>query len=179
MRVSRILIVFALVVTCSIRPPAAGADEIIDRVLAVVAGDLITLSDVRAATALGLVDPGAAQDPIRAVLSRLIDRALVINEVNRYAPPEPAPAAIVQRIDELALRLGSREALEETQARVGVDARRLQDIVREDLRIRAYLAQRFTLDTPERTAGAIAAWIDGLRRRADIADLYTNERQSR
>ena len=48
-------------------PPASrvAIAETIDRVLAVVAGDLIALSDVNAA-GLGLVTPSGAADPIRA-----------------------------------------------------------------------------------------------------------------
>src|SRR4029077_16972431 len=63
--------------------------ETIDRVLAVVAGQLITLSDVTAATDLGLQTAEGAADPVRAVLTKLIDRELVLAEVDRYAPAEP------------------------------------------------------------------------------------------
>src|SRR6185436_10506172 len=55
---------------------------------------LIMQSDVMAARQLGLVSPGNAPDPNRAVLSILIDRALVLAEVDRYAPPEPSVQAI-------------------------------------------------------------------------------------
>jgi hypothetical protein len=151
---------------------SARADEIIDRVLAVVAGDLITLSDVRAARELGLVDPGNAADPMRAVLSRLIDRSLVLNEVNRYAPPEPTAEAIEQQIGELRSQLGSAQTFDATLTKVGVALEQLRDVVRGDLRIRAYLAQRFTADTPVRSQAAINDWVDGLRRRAEIVDLY-------
>src|SRR5437588_8159692 len=58
--------------------------ETIDRVLAVVAGQVIMLTDVIAARDLGLVTPEGA-DPIRGVLARLIDRELVLAEVERYA----------------------------------------------------------------------------------------------
>jgi hypothetical protein len=151
---------------------SASADEIIDRVLAVVAGDLITLSDVRAARELGLVDPGNAADPTRAILLRLIDRVLVLNEVNRYAPPEPTLDAIDQQIGELRRQLGSVQTFEATLMNVGVAIEQLRNLVRGDLRIRAYLAQRFTADTPARSQAAIAEWVDGLRRRAEIVDLY-------
>ncbi|PYR29133.1 MAG: hypothetical protein DMF92_12560, partial [Acidobacteria bacterium] len=56
------------------------AGETIDRVLALVAGQLITLTDVTAARDLGLVSADAAADPVRAVLSKLIDRELILAE---------------------------------------------------------------------------------------------------
>src|SRR5471032_2258897 len=68
--------------------------ETIDRVLAVAAGQLITLSDVTVATDLGLQSPDGSADPVRAVLSKLIDRELVLAEVDRYAPAEPTTEAV-------------------------------------------------------------------------------------
>ena len=86
---------FALVHFCiGAFSTAALSAETIDRVLAIVAGQLITLSDVTAARELGL-DGAASQtraaDPVRAVLNTLIDRELVLAEVERYAPSEPLP----------------------------------------------------------------------------------------
>jgi hypothetical protein len=68
--------------------PAVRA-EVIDRVLAVVDTQIITLSDVRAAVRFALVPQDVAVDPIAAVMQRLIDRRLMLAEVDRYAPPEP------------------------------------------------------------------------------------------
>src|SRR6266705_1003447 len=68
--------------------------ETLDRVLAVVAGQLITLTDVTAARDLGLQSADGASDPVRAVLTKLIDRELVLAEVERYAPPEPTADAV-------------------------------------------------------------------------------------
>jgi hypothetical protein len=91
----------ALLVALSFtRAPRA---ETIDRVLAVVAGQLITLTDVTAARDLGLRSDEGVSDPVRAVLDTLIDRELVLAEVERYAPPEPTAAAVdreVQRVRE-------------------------------------------------------------------------------
>src|SRR5687768_6454311 len=72
----------------------AGSAEVIERVLAVAAGDVILLSDVIAARDFGLVTPRGAADPVREILSRLIERALVLAEVDRYAPPEPEARAV-------------------------------------------------------------------------------------
>src|SRR5687768_17366957 len=73
-------------------PPARA--EIIDRVLAVVDGQIVTLSDARAALRFGLVPADVSADPIGAAMQRLIDRRLTLAEVERYAPPEPPQAAV-------------------------------------------------------------------------------------
>lgn len=148
------------------------ADEIIDRVLAVVAGDVIMLSDVRAARDLGLVDAGPAADPDRAVLSQLIDRALILDEVERYAPPEPNADAVDRALSEVRARFPSERAFAAALARVGLDERQLRAMVRQNLRMRAYLDQRFAGETAERGEAIIAAWVAGLRGRAAIVDLY-------
>jgi hypothetical protein len=189
---------------------AAAAAEIIDRVLAVAAGDVILLSDVIAARDFGLVPPGDAADPIREVLSRLIDRALVLAEVNRYAPPEPEAADVDRALAEVRARFPTREAFDDRLGRAGLKEAHLRETLRGDLRIRAYLEQRFTVAPPgdeelaryhrerperfsrdgqlrpfaevrqevlqaavgDRRRTLANEWIAGLRRRAEIIDLY-------
>ena len=152
---------------------SAQADEVIDRVLAVVAGDLIMQSDLRAARELGLVAPGNGADPDRAILSQLVDRALILDEVERYAPPEPSPDAIERAFRAVRARFASDDAFAAALARVGFDDKQLRAILRQNLRIRAYLDQRFASETPERGEAIIADWVAGLRSRATIVDLYT------
>lgn len=166
------LAVLALVLT-GLLTPLARADEVIDRVLAVVAGDLIMQSDLRAARELGLVTPGDGADPDRAILSQLVDRALILDEVERYAPPEPSPDAIERAFRAVRARFTSDDALAAALARVGFDEKQLRAILRQNLRIRAYLDQRFASETPERGEAIIAAWVAGLRGRAMIVDLYS------
>src|SRR5690348_2980162 len=87
--------------------------EIIDRVLAVVGGQPVTLSDVNAASTLKLVIPGADQtDPVGAVLDRLIERTLILGEVDRYQPPEPAAEEIERRYAGIAQRVGGDAGLQ-------------------------------------------------------------------
>jgi hypothetical protein len=164
------LLAIALAVAVA-RP--ASADEIIDRVLAVVAGDLIMQSDVRAARELGLVTSNDAGDRDRAVLSQLIDRALILDEVERYAPPEPSSDAIERAFRGVRGRFSSDDAFAAALARVGFDEKQLRSVLRQNLRIRAYLDQRFGGETPERGEAIIAAWVAGLRSRATIVDLYS------
>ncbi len=73
---------------------ATGA-QIIDRVLAVVGGEPITLSDVTAAERFGLVPaPDAGGDRVQSGMNALIERQLQLIEVNRYVPPEPRDSEI-------------------------------------------------------------------------------------
>ena len=130
------------------------------------------LSDVTAARDLGLVPPGAGADPVRETLSRLIDRALILDEVERYAPPDPSADAVAIELQRVRARFPSALAFDEALARVGLDEARLRETLRQTLRIGAYLDQRFAADNPERREARIKEWTAGLRRRADIIDLY-------
>ena len=62
--------------------------EIIDRVLAVAAGEVIMLSDVTAARDLGLVKVEGPGDAVGPILAKLIDRELVLAEVEIDAEEE-------------------------------------------------------------------------------------------
>jgi hypothetical protein len=145
--------------------------EVIDRVLAVVAGQVITLTDVTAARELGLQPAEGAADPVRAVLTKLIDRELELAEVERYAPPEPSADAVDREVALIRARFPSDNAFEDALARSGLDDRHLRETLRQDLRIRAYEDQRFAAAGDRRPA-VYAEWMAGLRRRGDISDLY-------
>jgi hypothetical protein len=149
--------------------------EIIERVLAVVSGQLITLSDITAARDLGLQRADGAVDPVRAILTKLIERELVLAEVDRYAPQEPTAAAVDQEVQRVRARFASPAAMDAALARSGIDEAHLRETLRQDLRVAAYMAQRFTASEDRRQA-AVAEWMAGLRRRADVIDLYPAER---
>ncbi len=124
-----------------------GAD-IIDRVLAIVGGQLVTLSDVHVALALKLVDPAGAADPIDVALSYLIDRRLVVSEVDRYLPPEPDQGATERRMTELRRALPADASTAPGLARIALDDQRLRAVARDDLRIETHLGQRFAAVVP-------------------------------
>lgn len=135
-----------LVVSLVTAPPVAAqpAAELIERTLAIVGGQVITLSDAQAARALGLIDVADAADPMIAAAERLVERALILREVQRYAPAEPAEAEIVAARARVRGRLVSDAALADAMASGGFTPQRLDAWLRDDLRITAYLAQRFT-----------------------------------
>jgi hypothetical protein len=105
------------------------------------------------------------------VLSQLIDRELQLAEVDRYAPPEPSAEDVDREVQIVQSRFASAEAFDAALARSGIDIAHLRETMRENLRIRSYLAQRFSV-SEDRRQQVVDDWVAGLRRRADIIDLY-------
>ncbi len=123
--------------------PGTHQPELIERTLALVGGQAITLSDARATIGLGLVEIPKGADPIASATTQLVDRELVLREVQRYAPPAPEETIVTTRLDEIRKRFPSPGALTRLLQAHGFTEARLRAWVRDDLRTQAYLAQRF------------------------------------
>ena len=152
---------------------SAGAAQSLDRVLAVVSGQVILASDVRAFLELGLFAVDASDPEAResAALALLIDRRLALDEVERYGPVTPPAARVEEGLAAIRARVADEAAFTRLLAGVGLDLDDLRQIVSDDVRLDAYLADRFgpstRLDGPR--PAPVAAWLAGLARRADIA----------
>jgi hypothetical protein len=120
---------------------AQAGGQLIDRVLARVDGNAITLTDVQAALGLGLVQPRPGEDPETSAREQLIEHELLLAEIARFPPPEPAAADIEKEIASLEANAGRR--LEALMQATGLDAQRIREMARDTLRIQAYLNQRF------------------------------------
>ena len=114
------------------------AQVLIDRVLARIDGAPLTLTDVEAAIGLGVV-----QGPIDAGTQQMINRYLELAEVQRFPPPEPSPAAVAAEAARLKMNAGTR--LQALMLSTGLTDQRIADIARDNMRIAAYLEQRFGL----------------------------------
>lgn len=117
--------------------------NVLDRILAIVNGEVVTLSDVRAARQLTLI-AGADRLTDEQLLDALIERRLTINEVARYTPAEPAATAVAARRAEWEASLARGVTPAAALATVGMREAALMDWFRADLRLAAYLDQRFT-----------------------------------
>ena len=117
--------------------------EVIDRILATVGGALILQSDAVAAVRLGFVQPPAQADALQWTLDRLIERRLMLIEVDRFGPPEPEFARIDARVQAIDQRIGSGARLDAILRETGMTVDQLRLHVRDDLRIEAYIQQRF------------------------------------
>jgi hypothetical protein len=113
--------------------------EVVDRVMAVVGSAIVTLSDLRAAETFAL-----ASGTTRAeVLTALIDRELMLGEVDRYAAPDPDPAVLERRLAQIQARFPSRALFEQALAQTAMTEGRLKAFVSENLRVESYVDQRF------------------------------------
>jgi len=117
-----------------------GAQQLLDRIVARVSDQFVTLTNLRAAVALGVVDVPEGVDELEVVWP-LVDRHLILVEVERFALPEPTAAAVGQETAVLIAHVGSR--LGAVMASTGIDEAGIRSIARDSVRIRAYLDQRF------------------------------------
>ena len=94
---------------------------LLDRALATVEGRVITL--VGRANSGPVRARGHRRSPTSwpSTLERLIDRTLMLAEVERYVPPEPDAAAIRQRGDRMRARLPSEDAFSSALRVAGID----------------------------------------------------------
>jgi hypothetical protein len=173
--------VVAILIAVSTFVGAAPASaDIIDRVLAVVSSQVITKSDVDAAVAFGMAGN----------LEELIDRTLMLNEVRRVAPPDPPAADVQARLARMRSQFATPAAFMRALAASGLEESALAMFAADDVRLAAYLDERFSAAslptdaeirqageaerdrlTKERRRELVAAWVSELRRRADITVL--------
>lgn len=130
-----------LVLTGALLAPGARAD-VVDRIMAVVNGRLILLSDVRGFQQWGLLEDVKAGDASGAV-TRLVERELVLAEVERYALPDPDPASVDAGVRAVRGNLPPDE-FRDALAAIGWTEGHLRRVLRNNLRMERYLEERFT-----------------------------------
>ena len=130
------------------------ASQTIDRLVAVVGGDPIFLSDLRQTEQLKLIDPEAPLALVTAMtgvpagqmpLERLINRRLVLAEVTRYQQPGPPAADIDRALEIWSARFPDAAARDAAiDAAAGGSRAVVRAFLADSLRIERYLDQRFT-----------------------------------
>lgn len=115
-----------------------------------VSGQVVLASDVRAFLELGLHEQGLwevrERDPAlreAAALRRLIERRIALDEVNRYRQPPPPPERVARGLAAVRARFADGGAFTRLLAAVGIELDDLRQILRDDVRIEAYVAERF------------------------------------
>jgi hypothetical protein len=117
----------------------ANAQVRMDALVTTVGERVVMLSDVRLARDLGRVPPGLDDDAARETL---VDRALMVAEVERFQQPDPPSSRIDALVGELRATLGPG-GWSSALHRAGVDEDHVRALIADDLRLDAYLRQRF------------------------------------
>ncbi|HZI80241.1 MAG TPA: hypothetical protein VFD69_12050 [Vicinamibacterales bacterium] len=119
------------------------AQVLIDRVVARVNGTVILLSDVHVNSLVGLVEaPADSEDAVE----QLVQRTLLVEEVNRFPPSEPTAEAVDAELDRMRTRAGG--SLEDVERRTGLTPANVRLLARDRLRIQGYIDQRFGVTVP-------------------------------
>jgi hypothetical protein len=145
---------------------AASAQVEVDRTVQHVYGVAIMASDIRQARLLNLV-PGADQGD-KAVQTALENRLLMLREISQAAPAEPTAEAIALRRQSWREAQPAGQDVADLMRRTGMTELALNGWFRDDLRIEAYLDQRFGQEHDASRAARVDTWLAGLRRRANL-----------
>jgi hypothetical protein len=140
MRQRRTALVLGLVASLA---GSVAAQTLIDRVVARVNGTVILLSDVRVASLVGLIEaPPDSEDAVE----QLVQRTLLVEEVNRFPPTEPTADAVDAELARLRTRAGG--SLDDVERRTGLTLANVRQLARDRVRIQSYIDQRFGLTVP-------------------------------
>ena len=138
-----------------VQAQSANSPVELDRIVSRVHGRIITQSDVRQARAARLVDDVSSDAAAKRALE---NRWLILSEITRAAPlPPPSDGELAARRSEWQAASGAPMP----------DAE-IQTWLRDDLRIRAYLARQFGMLPAGERDRARDEWIARLRQRAAL-----------
>ena len=119
----------------------------LDRILAIVSGHVILASDVRGFDELGLIEVEAEgeQEHDSQILTKLIERRLALDEISRFFVGTPTNDRVNQALTRVRSRFSNEVEFLSALAAVGLDTADLREIIYDDLRLEAYLNERFGL----------------------------------
>lgn len=142
---NRLAVALALVLGLLVSTTGARA-EIIDRIAAVVEGQVLTTGAVERLASTNLVPLQDGETPEayrRRILNVAIDFVLQRRDAERFGLKDVRPEDVEARIDRLAKGGESREQLIERVGQVGMTEEGLRNIIQQRLQIEAYIDERF------------------------------------
>ena len=155
-------------VCCLALPGRMGAapQAELDRVVGRVNNRIITMSDVRQARLLGLVEDTTSDDAVRRGLE---NRLLILSEIARAAPLSPGTdAELAARRAAWEGQLGGDAKARALLGQAGMSESALAAWLRDDVRIQTHLKRQFGNVSDAERAKATADWIARLRQRAGL-----------
>jgi parvulin-like peptidyl-prolyl isomerase len=120
----------------------AGAQEVVDRIVAKVDTGIILLSDVQELRRYQLLVDGKSQNEEQA-LDRLIDQWIVRTEAKAALFPQPSDAEVQRSLERLKKSFSSPEEFEERLKQSGLTEEDLERILKSQNYLSNYLDTRF------------------------------------
>jgi len=121
----------------------SGQVQVVDRIVAVVNDQIVTLIEVRVVEAFAIIEVPLSADleaSRRMILEKLIDQKVVV-ELARDKPPID-PVRIAAEIERIALRMGE-EDLRSRLSRFGFTREDLRPYIEEKIRAETVILERF------------------------------------
>jgi hypothetical protein len=119
------------------------ANEVVDRVVARIEGDIITLSELRELGAFQQLAGRAAATDQSALLRQLVEQWIVANDAAAARYPLPSAADVDREIDALQKRTGAPEAFHGRLAELGLTGKALRRLVEREIYLERYLDYKF------------------------------------
>lgn len=135
---------------------AAQAPQLLDRVLAVVSGSVVTLSDARLVVDLGLVDVPRGRDPVAVALTWLIERRLVLDEATRYEAGVEDEIGVEAMLTLVRRRFPTEASWESAKRRLGQTDETIRAFVAETFSAQEFVERRFGTQPPPSDADLLA-----------------------
>lgn len=122
--------------------PAAPAGEVVDRIVARIEGDIITLGEVRELGSFQKLT-GRATATEETLLRQLIDQWIVANDAAAARFPQPDADDVDAEVARLEHTAGTSEAFAPRLAALGLTAKALRRMVTRELYLERYLDYKF------------------------------------
>ena len=121
---------------------ATARAELVDRIVAIIDREVVTLSEAEQASEIARARTGAST-PLVSVVERLIESRLVEREVERFTGAPASPELVDDALQEVRRGFSSESGFREMLARSGLSEEELRANLRRQLDVTAYLEQRF------------------------------------
>lgn len=132
----------AILVAACLVPGASSSAELVDRIVAIIDQEVITLSEAEEALRVGRVRASTSLS-LREVVDRLIERRLVAREVDRFTPTPVPQAQVEAALVDVKESFPSESAYEAALADNHLSEQELEAELREQLKVTRYLDRRF------------------------------------
>ncbi len=121
---------------------AAARGELVDRIVAIIDREVVTLSEAEQAGAIARARTGEST-PLAAIVEKLVEARLVEREVARLSGEPASSEAVDAALEEVRQGFASEAAFRQTLEASGLSEDDLRAQLRRQVQVTTYLEQRF------------------------------------